>query len=81
MRLATLVAMITIALSGGCSAGRSEPEPVAQCLEYQSALESCFHRTSAVASQTALLAQNDDDRARIGAMCSENLSRLRTSCR
>jgi hypothetical protein len=74
-------AVAVTALCAACSSGSSQSQLVAECVDYQNALVSCFHRSSSVASQPALLAKNDDDRARIGAMCSENLARLRTSCR
>ena len=54
---------------------------IPECVEYQSALERCFHRETGFATQPSMLPKNDEDRKRLQQMCSENLARLTTACR
>jgi hypothetical protein len=68
----------------GCSsghAGKDPPKPVQECLDYERALEACFHRHVSIASQTALVPKSDDDRRRITDLCIENRQRLQAACR
>jgi hypothetical protein len=58
-----------------------QPEPVEECLQYEAAVRSCFHRDAAIASQAALLPATAADRQRIRAVCSENLQRIQKACR
>ena len=55
--------------------------PIAACVSYESALKSCFHRDVAFANQQVLIPNNDADRERIAQLCSENLARIRETCR
>jgi hypothetical protein len=77
--------LLLIIFPSGCGArGTTDsgaPEPVPECLQYESALGTCFHRDVGFALQPGLLAQTDADRRRIGAMCTQNLKRLRAACR
>ena len=79
------VALLALAACGGRTpsgdSGAAPPQPVAECVQYEGALKTCFHRDSAFASQPGLLPQTDADRDRIRAMCAENLRRLTTACR
>jgi len=71
----------------GCGSGGSDKpasaaaEPVAECRQYESALGACFHRRVSVANHASLQVANNDDRARVRALCLENLQRIKTACR
>ncbi len=56
-------------------------ETVPECVQYQTAFDACFHRDSGFATQPAMIPTTPADRDRIGAICSENLARLKTACR
>lgn len=84
LRAATAVLGIALLVATGCRgrAGRSDQgEPVAECQEYERALSACLHQDQPFATQPALLAKSDADRARIGALCTEKMIRLRAACR
>jgi hypothetical protein len=57
------------------------PQVVSECLRYEEKIRVCMHRDTGFANRPMLLARTDADRARIGAMCSENLRRLEAACR
>jgi hypothetical protein len=89
--------LLTAAVSGyvvllllwGCSgklreAPSSEPEKdeaIAECVQYETALKTCFHRDTGFASQEALIPKSESDRERLRILCTENLHRLGTGCR
>lgn len=56
-------------------------EPVAACVQYQSALDRCFHRETGFASDPTMLPKGPGDRERLERVCSENLARLTVACR
>ena len=68
---------------GGDDAGRAAP--IAECEAYAAQLRACFGREApgaehAVAQSMSLTRANDAERARMKAMCSRDLERLRASC-
>ncbi len=76
-----------VACAGACggktdkaSDKASKVELVAECVQYQAALDSCFHRDSGFASQPAMIPRTEADRRRLQQVCSENLARLKTAC-
>ena len=82
----TMAAVALIAACGGHRAssegsGGVPIEPVAECREYEDALKTCFQRDTGFASQPDLLPKTDADRVRLGALCAENLQRLKRACR
>ena len=80
----SLVSVLAVlALACGCGGKRpsSDAEPVAECAQFETAMNACFGRHSSVARTPALLPKSDADRERIRAMCSENLERIRIACR
>jgi hypothetical protein len=56
-------------------------EPIAECKAYEDELRTCFHRETSFASQPDLLAKTDADRARVRALCADNIGRLKKACR
>jgi hypothetical protein len=72
--VAALVALV------GCG-DHVDATPVAECTQYQAALESCFHRPNDFASQASLVPRTEADRERIRQVCSANLERIRIACR
>jgi hypothetical protein len=62
-----------------CSSS-SKGKPIAECVEYQGALEKCFQRPAGLAQQEALVPKTDADRERLRDVCKQNLERLRTAC-
>lgn len=75
---------LALALAVGCGTKDQTggtPEPVEECLRFESALNTCFHRDFAVASQEAYLPKSKADRARLQSLCADNLKRLTQTCR
>lgn len=83
-RLAMLAgAIAALALTVACGGKKSAPtpEPVAECVQYETKLNVCLHRDARIASQDTLLPKSDEERARIRALCSESLKRIEVACR
>ena len=76
----TVAALLCVSACSG-SRKADPPEPVAECLQYEHMLSSCFHRDASFASQENLLAKTEADRERIKAFCVDNIQRLKTACR
>lgn len=74
------VFLLAILLSG-CGSKHDRPDPVPECVQYQAALDACFHRDSGFATQPAMIPTTRADRAHLQQVCSENLQRIRTACR
>lgn len=77
------VVLSTTALACGDKAGQDKvpPEPVAECQQYEAAMDRCFHRESKFASQSSMIPKTEADRARIKQTCLDNLQRIQTACR
>jgi hypothetical protein len=58
-----------------------DPEPVAECQEYERLFARCTGIDAAISTQPEALARSDEDRQRIRKICWSNLSRLKESCR
>ena len=84
-RAAAIVCLLSGAVGcgwgGSDKTGSAASEPVAECRQYESALGACFHRRVSVANHPSLRVANNDDRARVRALCLENLQRIKTACR
>jgi hypothetical protein len=61
--------------------GRTEPEPVAECQEYEDAFARCTGVHAPIASQPAALASSDAEREQLREICLTNLSQLKQACR
>lgn len=81
MKCLALILACTIITCGSKAQKPNEGERVAECVQYQSAFDACFHRDSGFASQPAMIPKTDGDRLRLRQVCSENLERLKASCR
>lgn len=84
MRRMFILALSILAACSGKSAvpqKTDDVEPVAECVQYQTALENCFHRDSGLAHDPTLIPKTPADRARIQQVCADNLARIRTACR
>lgn len=57
------------------------PEPVAECVAYESALSGCHHHQMTIANQPSLIPHTVVEREHIRAVCNENMQRLRVACR
>ncbi len=69
------------ALSSCRARTTDDPEPVAECQEYERVFARCMHVDAGISTQPEALAKTDEDRERIRKICSSNLARLRESCR
>lgn len=77
----TMLLMVACATACGSNAQKTgEDNRVAECVQYQSAFDACFHRDSGFASQPAMIPKTGADRSRLRQICSENLQRLKTAC-
>jgi hypothetical protein len=68
---------------GGRTSATSSAEaaaPIAECDNYQAALERCFHRQTAFAAQVAQMTGSAEARDRMRRVCAENLDQLTASC-
>jgi hypothetical protein len=81
-------AFVMVAFAGtlwalGCGGKHDPPgpQPVEDCVAYETAVARCFHQATAIATQPALIASNEADRERISAVCRENLARIERACR
>lgn len=79
----TSSALFVVILTVSSCRGRTtdDPEPVAECQEYEHLFARCMHVDAAISTQPEALAKTDEDRERIRKICSTNLVRLRESCR
>jgi hypothetical protein len=55
--------------------------PIAECVQYEHLLASCFHRDAAFASQPGLIPKSRAAADHIRDLCRENLARLGPACR
>jgi hypothetical protein len=79
--------ILAFCLAAACSSNTghvdktADVEPVAECVQYQAALESCFHRDSSLAHDPTMIPKTPEDRVRIQQICADNLARLGKACR
>jgi hypothetical protein len=69
------------ACGGKGSSGETVGKVVAECKQYEAALDACYHSPSGFAEQPAMLAKTEADRVRLAQSCMINLERLKTACR
>jgi hypothetical protein len=76
-----LIAVCTMSC-GGHQAGNSsnEPEPIAECQDYEAVLVKCTGSGTGIAKQTVARAKTDEDRTYIRHVCAINAERMRTAC-
>jgi hypothetical protein len=73
--------LFILQLIAGCG-DHVDPEPVAECIQYESAISACFHRPpSGFARQASLIPKTKNDLARIREECRANLDRAKSACR
>jgi hypothetical protein len=75
---ATLLLLLSVGCGGG--KGSNNGEPVAECRQYEAALDACYHRDSGFAEQPAMIPKTDADRKRIAELCTVNLARIKVAC-
>jgi hypothetical protein len=82
-RAVTTVAFASTLWALGCG-GKYDPpgpQPVEECVAYEAAVRRCMHQDVAIATQPAFTAVTEAEKARIRAMCNENLARIERACR
>jgi hypothetical protein len=76
------VALCAVLLGVGCRRGeRDKPEPVRECVEYESMVARCMGIQAPISSQPEALAKTDGQREQVKKVCSMNLERLKSNCR
>jgi hypothetical protein len=85
-----MVVLLTI-VGVGCDLTRNKPsdsdetvaapKPLTECVEYENAVASCYHRKISIADHPSLIPHNRADESRIRTLCRENLDRFRVACR
>jgi hypothetical protein len=81
MKTVKVCASLFLLLSFGCGCSKDNGDPVAECRQYEAALDACFHRDSGFAERPEMIPKTKDDRERIRNVCSANLARIRAACR
>jgi hypothetical protein len=79
------MAVVVCVVAAGCSGGKPAPEATAdlrvpECEEYGRRMAACFDR-SELANLMPTVARDEADRAHMGQMCSQSMSRLTIACR
>ena len=81
--LPRLIALV-LALSLAACSRESEAlaaGPVQECLDYERAVASCFHRDVSIASQESLVPKTRADQEEIRQLCNQSLKQIRHACR
>jgi hypothetical protein len=76
-----LLAAIATTSCGSRHQGKpDEPEPIAECQDYEAVLVKCTGSGTGVAKQTIASAKTDEDRKYIRHVCAINAERMRAAC-
>jgi hypothetical protein len=78
---ATTVSLLLFAMPSCRVRTTDDPEPVAECQEYERAFARCTGVDAGISTQPEALAKTEEERQRIRQICSSNLVRLRQTCR
>jgi hypothetical protein len=82
MKMLACHTLVLLCLVCACGGGHKDNgEPVAECRQYEAALDSCYHRDSGFAEQPAVIPKTKQDRDRIRELCLANLARIKAACR
>lgn len=73
-------ALLIACRTGDASNSKDNVERVAECVDYETALDRCYNRHTAFASQPSVIPKSKEDLQRIRGLCSAALQQLRQVC-